>query len=300
MANHEVSLAKPESEFRIAFLGDSVTANFLIIPESQSYVTALRSQLERELEPPLRVDTLNFAVNGYSLLQSARMLEARALRFEPDLVIFQLCLNDPYPTPSAYTDLGPEPLSRLRNFIERRLAPDRFWGSAFVSANYDAQGIENVRRGLLRVAEATRGGPRVLAVLFPYLYARAYSQWDFVRHHAVYREAAEQAGLKLLDLYPAFRDAGLLNAKPYPADALHPGPDGHAFAAAQIRAELERLGYLPTAQARSTRAPRGAGAGSTSRRGTRRRGSPRTSPCLRSGCARSAWRAFAASRRRTR
>jgi len=255
MADRRVSLEKPEGVFRIAFLGDSITASFELLSQSETYVAALRAALEREPVGIPRVETLNFAVNGYSLLQSARMLETRALRFDPDLVILQLCLNDPHPSPSAYTTGEPTSPSRLWNFIERRIAPDRFWASWFVGNNYDAQGIENLERGFQRVSDVARGGPHVLAVLFPYLYAPAYSHWSLERYHALYREAAAAAGVAFLDLYEPFRDAGLITARPQPADPIHPNAEAHAFAATRIMAELDRLGYLPAARARSMKAP---------------------------------------------
>ena len=240
MAGPSVAREKPEGTFRIAFVGDSVTAGFRLIPRDITYVSVMRAQLGRSVP----IETLDFAVNGYALTQSARRLETGVLRFKPDLVVAQLCLNDPYPLPSAYAR-GPAPMSRLWNFVERRVAPGRFWASELVARNYDARGIAYVRGALTRIAAVQRDGPRVLLVLFPYLDPRAYADWDFAKYHAVYRDAAAQAGLPLLDLYEPFRDAGLLDATSPGADPLHPGRKGHALAAEKIIAELDRLGYLP-------------------------------------------------------
>ena len=42
-----------------------------------------------------RYEVLNFGVTGYDLSQSVENLRSRGLRYRPDLVISQYCLNDP-------------------------------------------------------------------------------------------------------------------------------------------------------------------------------------------------------------
>jgi lysophospholipase L1-like esterase len=298
MADRPVTLEKPADVFRIAVLGDSISANHRLIPPGDTWLAKLRERLAR-IPGDRRIEVLNFAVNGYSLLQSARMLEARALRFAPDLVIVQLCLNDPYPSESAYTHLPSPSGSRLRDFLQLRLAPERYWAFNWVESRYDAEGIANLRRGFERIAAATQGGPPVLSVLFPYLYAPAYTDWHFERFHAFYRELAAAAGVTFLDLYDPFRDGGVIGMQPEHGDAVHPTAPASALAAASILDELARRALLPDGST-ATRASTAFRAGSTSPRGTPRRGAPRTSPCLRSRCARSRRPSDAACLRRSR
>ncbi len=257
MADREVALEKSADVFRIAFIGDSITANFEHRPRPEIYLNVLGSRLEQEARGGARFEVLNFGVNAYSLLQSVRALEVRAARFAPDLVIAQLCLNDPYPSSTPYALATPNGPSRLWNFLYRRLARDRFWGWAYIEANYDETGIANVRRGIARLAELGREGPPILAVLFPYFYAPAYEQWGFERFHEIYRQAAREAGLPLLDLYDPLQRAGLISAAPFPADAIHPGREVHALAAVAIEARLDELRLLPPVEGLRT-AGRGA------------------------------------------
>lgn len=251
MADRELSLAKPPGVFRIAFLGDSLSANFGHRPRPEIFLNVLVENLGRENERGMRFEALNFGVNAYSITQSVRVLETRVARFAPDLVIAQLCLNDPYPSANQYAQLVPQGPSRLWNFLHLRLSRTHFWGWAYVEANYDEKGIENLKRGIARLAEIGREGPPVVAVLFPYLYQPAYDEWDFERYHEIFRQAARDAGLPLLDLYAPFREAGLLSAAPIPADPLHPEREAHAFAAEAIEARLDELGLLPPAAALS-------------------------------------------------
>jgi lysophospholipase L1-like esterase len=247
MADREVTREKPPGVFRIAFVGDSITANFGHRPRAEIYLNVLASRLAHEAGRGVRFEVLNFGVNAYSLLQSVHMLESRALRFAPDLVVAQICLNDPYPSSTPYALEMPVGPSRLWNFLFRRLYPDRFWAWAYVEANYDETGIANVRRGIARLAELGRRGPPILAVLFPYLYAQAYDQWGFEHIHEIYRQAARDAGLPLLDLYEPLRHAGLISAPPAPADPIHPGREAHELAAIEIEARLDAMRLLPQA-----------------------------------------------------
>lgn len=245
MPDREVDLEKAPGSFRIAVVGDSISANFRHRPRPEIYLNVLGRTLDQQTARGVRFELLNFGVNGYGIQQSVRMLETRVLRFSPDVVIVQLCLNDPYPSNSPYTNSAPVGPSRLWNFVFRRLAPDRFWAASFVGYLHDDAGVENVRRGFARLAEIARSGPPILAVLFPYLYAPAYDAWGFERFHEIYRRVARENGVPLLDLYEPLRRAGVVGNERYPADPIHPGREGHEIAAGGILAELEGLGWLP-------------------------------------------------------
>jgi lysophospholipase L1-like esterase len=242
MADREVTLEKPAGVFRIAVIGDSISANFGHRPRDEIYWSVLARRLAREARG---TEVLNFAVNGYGVLQSLRMLETRALRFSPDLVIAQLCLNDPYATANPFSQTAPSGPSRLWNFVFRRLSPDHFWAWSYVGYGYDETGIEHVRRGIAGLAQIARAGPPILAVLFPYLYAPAYDEWGFARYHEIYRRAAQEAGLPLLDLYEPFRRSNEIAARAHPADPIHPSREAHELAAAEILTRLDALGMLP-------------------------------------------------------
>jgi lysophospholipase L1-like esterase len=248
MPDREISLQKLPGTFRIAAVGDSISANFRHRPRPEIYLNLLGRELDQEIWRGARFEMLNFGVNGYGVEQDVRMLETRVQRFSPDVVIAQLCLNDPYPSNSPYTRSAPFGPSRLWNFVFRRLSPDRFWAASFVDYLYDDEGIQNVERGMTRLAEIARGSLRILPVLFPYLYAPAYDAWGFQRLHEIYRRAAERAGLPLLDLYRPLRRAGVVEFRRYPADPIHPGREGHEIAAREILAALDALEWLPGAR----------------------------------------------------
>jgi lysophospholipase L1-like esterase len=245
MADDEISREKPPGVFRIAFVGDSITANFELAPRPAIYVNQLEQRLNRDTVRARSFESLNFAVNGYGILQTARMLRTRVRAFDPDVVVLQLCLNDPYPSDSAYTRDAPIGPSRLYNFLYRRVDPVSFWGWWYVGRTYDATGLANLRRGFEAIAEEARRGPPMLAVVFPYLYKPAYERWGYARFHELYRDAAREAGVPLLDLYEPFERSGFVGMRPYPADPIHPDLKAHALASEAIIVRLDELGVLP-------------------------------------------------------
>lgn len=245
MPNDEITLEKPPGVFRIAFVGDSISANFDLRPRPEIYLNVLERTLNQERRAGWRFEALNFGVTGYGILQELQTLRTRALRFHPDLVVVQQCLNDPYPTDTPYAQLAPVGPSRLWNFVFHHLQPDRFWSWWFVERNYDRVGLENLRRGMAGLGAEAQRGVRVVAVLFPYLYAPAYDRWGYQRYHELYRAGAAQAGIPFLDLYTVLQQGGFINDRWFPVDPIHPEGEAHALAAAEIEARLDGLGFLP-------------------------------------------------------
>ena len=82
--------AKPPGVHRIAFIGDSVTLGMGVVPEETfvARVGALARATGRSAQ------TLNFGVDGYNARQVRELLTARVLAFQPDQVVYVLCLND--------------------------------------------------------------------------------------------------------------------------------------------------------------------------------------------------------------
>jgi lysophospholipase L1-like esterase len=82
--------AKPPGVYRVAFIGDSVTLGMGVVPE-ETFVARLGSMASGA---GLKVQTLNFGVDGYNALQIRELLTAKVLAFQPDRVVYVLCLND--------------------------------------------------------------------------------------------------------------------------------------------------------------------------------------------------------------
>lgn len=237
MANAETPERKPAGTFRIAFVGDSVSASWGYVARDEIYLNRIAGALNRR-GGGLRIESLNFGVDGYSMLQSLHVARTRVPRFEPDFLVVQLSLNDPYTSETLYGRFAPDDPWRLRTLAFRTLLPDRHGGWFGVERNYDETGWASIRRGMEGYAQLAAQGVPLLLVLFPYLYDRAYQEWGYGALHARYAEEARRAGVDLFDLYPAFAAAGLVARQ----QDLHPDARGHDLAARALLAELERRG----------------------------------------------------------
>jgi lysophospholipase L1-like esterase len=81
---------KPAGTRRVAFVGDSVTLGMGVVP-SDTFVARVGALAAEAGQP---IQTLNFGVDGYNALQIRELLTAKALVFQPDLVVYVMCLND--------------------------------------------------------------------------------------------------------------------------------------------------------------------------------------------------------------
>jgi lysophospholipase L1-like esterase len=88
----EMSHARAASTVRIACIGDSWTFG-MPVGQNQTYPSRLAAWLHQE-HPETKYDVQNFGVLGYSSFQGLRLLKARVLDFNPDVVVIGFGMND--------------------------------------------------------------------------------------------------------------------------------------------------------------------------------------------------------------
>ncbi len=90
----EVTVRKAENRYRILMLGDSITAgNGVAWNETFSFL--LQQDLNEGMQG--RFEVLNLGVSGYNTRQELATLRELGLRFSPDLIVLNVCLNDSDP-----------------------------------------------------------------------------------------------------------------------------------------------------------------------------------------------------------
>lgn len=92
LRDREVSEDKGD-RFRIAAFGDSITFGSEI-PDPADLYPARLERLLRAGVPALHAEVLNFGVSGYDAVNNVEHLRVRGVRFRPDLIVLQVCLND--------------------------------------------------------------------------------------------------------------------------------------------------------------------------------------------------------------
>ena len=280
----EVSLEKPEGVVRIACLGDSVTFGSGAREEG-TYPVQLQRMLNAAAGDATRYEVLNFGITGYNITQNLETLRIRALRYRPDIVTYQYCVNDPQEYSFELEGLL-EQLSVAEKQYVNRTARAKGWmmesSRLFAVATFAWQskreaylgkeerppdeqwtflsqgGWEEYFRGL----HDDPAGWRRVEVGFDELaelsrqhgfrplvvifpVIRKLEAYPLDDVHARVIEAAEARGLPVEDLLPVFQELNQHERRRFQRDALHPNGIGYAAAA---RAMIERMraeGMLP-------------------------------------------------------
>ncbi len=274
------AMDKPPGVFRVVVLGDSLAFGYGV-SESDTFVR----QMETLLAARGPAQVLNFGVGGYNPYNEAALFADLGVKYRPDLVLVQFCvndLNDPTLHFDAHTRLQlgtipaeayPDPSVRPAgaSLVTRLLRPcrslelcarfDDAWlaahrppsdSAAFRASTFPTDlSDRRVRRWIADrygeiAREAARIDARFAVAVFPF---RAQ-----VARGAPAQLQAQLAALgkakrwKVIDLLPAFRSAAANGAGPLFLDLWHPTREGHRVAAEAILAKLDRRRLLPTAR----------------------------------------------------
>ncbi|MEM7199948.1 MAG: SGNH/GDSL hydrolase family protein [Planctomycetota bacterium] len=110
---------KPGGVFRIACVGDSICYGFGV-----DQADCFPQQLERLLAAlaPGRCEVLNFGVPAYNAGQIVEIATQKALRYDPDLLIYAYCLNDPQEYSLQFEGLLAQLTPAEQHLTGRRLA----------------------------------------------------------------------------------------------------------------------------------------------------------------------------------
>ncbi len=225
---------KPEGVYRVAFVGDSATLGF-----GADYEDIFVRRFERwarQARPELDLQALNFGVDGYNTLQIEELLKRRVLAWDPDQVVYVMCLND--------FDFEDAAAGKIRYFRKprsfllmkltnayRRITNLGYYDYHY-GRNHDAvyAAIESMKERL------DRQGIEFHVALLPTF---AMSQPDFDAypdaeiHERVLGFLAEN-GIPSIDLRSGFQRE---NGPPrrYAQDVWHPNALGHQVIAGQLR-----------------------------------------------------------------
>ena len=226
---------KPEGVFRVAFVGDSVALG-LGVDANQTFERRFETE-SSALSPGPRVQALNFGIDGYNTAQVAELVKTRVPAFEPDRVVYVMCLND-----FDETDSSAEKVRYFRRpasfFLEDlRVLWRQVRGIEFHRYHFE-RNKDAVFADVLAMKRAARPAS-VLVLIVPVFFEGRH---DFAAYplrdvHAAVLRFCAQNGLEALDLLPAFeRSDG--DAASYALDPWHLSPRGHALVARELSRSL--------------------------------------------------------------
>lgn len=117
LRDREFPVVKPPRTFRIACIGDSITYGFGI-DAADSFPKRLEYLLNTYgAGPTQRFEVMNFGVPGYNLKEIAENLKVKVMKYNPDLVIYGYCLNDPQDVSLEFLTLLPHLTDAGREFV---------------------------------------------------------------------------------------------------------------------------------------------------------------------------------------
>jgi hypothetical protein len=241
MRDREYDREKPPGTFRIAVLGGSHTMGSGVEGED-TFENVVEDELNQGggTAPYERVELLNFAMAGFSVLQSMRLLDLKVLDFDPDMILCVVHVNEEVMVGRALRasiakgrDLG---YPWLEELVARTNARD---GMSTVELQRELEPyVPEAMEGALRtIAESARHSGAIPAVLYVPLTNEDLNR--SVRRREEVLRMAKRAGAIVLsvdDAYAGFEGKDLVVA----AWDTHPNALAHRLIADRIVVELER------------------------------------------------------------
>jgi lysophospholipase L1-like esterase len=252
--DEEFPLAKPAGELRVLAIGDSFTFAQGCRAED-GWTEVLEGLLAARRGAPVQVMNAGFTGGGSRPEEYAPWMLAHALAFEPDLVIYGMCLNDvDRRVPMLAwekvwddaTQVG-EPwlggASAVLNFVQVRRRQAQLFASRppDISALITADPLPwSASQAAIRAIDAhlSEAGVPFLIAVFPMLSLLGDGYPYAGLHTAVARFCAEQ-GIDTVDLYPRFAGLRDRDLWVHPFDQ-HPNPAAHRLFAEGLDAHLGR------------------------------------------------------------
>ncbi|MBK8097595.1 MAG: SGNH/GDSL hydrolase family protein [Planctomycetes bacterium] len=249
----EFAVEKQPREFRVLAFGDSFTYGQGVRLDL-TWPQVLEQRLRTALARPCEVINCGFAV-GYLIRNPDgydRWLQSDGLRFQPDLVLVGICLNDmgdAVPM-ASYAAIPRTPVlggfSHLLNYIvqglRQRAERNQKRDLTRVVTDNPAQ-WQGTQRGLLAMRDQLQAAnvPFVV-VVFPML--SQLDDYPYRGLHGLLGEFCRANAIRCLDLLPLFEGKDELQYWVHPCDQ-HPNHIGHAIYAQAIDEYLVREGLRP-------------------------------------------------------
>jgi D-alanyl-lipoteichoic acid acyltransferase DltB (MBOAT superfamily) len=233
MRDRDYSLEKPSGVVRIAVIEASRAAG-LGVRDEDVFEARLEQRLNAELAGgDHRFEVLNFSVHGHIPIQRLYLLEQRALRFAPDVVLY---IGGPREDSSAhiahmYREGAPSPYPFIESLITR-LQLRREMSRRRITALLAQHHVETLDFIYSRFASAARA--HGATPIYVYLPALDGTTPDIAEQ----RLLADEAGFVILNLDEVYSGRRQEELQLTPSDYLHPSAVGHGMIADALFAEL--------------------------------------------------------------
>lgn len=250
---------KPKDVFRIAVVGDSFTYG-----GSLTFDDSFPKRLERMLNLNIvqkKVEVMNLGVPGYNTLQELYLATKAIKRFNVDMIILEITLNDAELEPFHTTHAA---------FYERKKMLDnskilKHWKSAAFIVNRIHMSMmnqeyksyhkelfsnpknwnmfENSLDGIVAICKSNHIG--LFTFLFPLFSDPFDSKYPFLEEHKKIKQKFDALGMPFLDLLPEYQGIPPERLQAIPGEDDHPDEIAHRIAADAIYREITKRKMVP-------------------------------------------------------
>jgi hypothetical protein len=241
MRDRDYTKEKPPGTYRIALLGTSHEMGHNI-GDADTFENLVEDRLNKEDTNggTRKYEILNFSVGSYGAIQKLWLLESKVLEFDIDAVFFVSYIPEPQWTVRHLAKVLkegyaiPEPYRDFIHSLYEKAEVDASMPEARIEKRLKPYAYEAIGFAFNRLAEVCRQrGIQVCMLYRPQPMESAHLQPEGRRR---IMELAQQAGLTILDLSPAYdpvRDRHTLMVTPSASDS-HTNEYGHQLLADQL------------------------------------------------------------------
>jgi len=223
--DREYDLVKPRDTTRIVVLGDSVIWGHGIVL-ADTFAKQLENLLNERLDG--RYEVLNFGVSGYSLQQEVEQYLDRASRFQPDIAILGLCINDSVYSSEEGDFFAAQNgglLSKSYLLDSLMVKIDQVLHQYFGVSQKYLEHVVDVPAQMKRLKEASEG-VSWLVLMFPRL--DNLKDYQSLAEHKILTQPARNLGFSVRDLLADYRK---YSSESISIDPIHPNRLGNTIAA---------------------------------------------------------------------
>jgi lysophospholipase L1-like esterase len=243
--DYEYAETKTEETYRTIIVGDSTTAGNGVHDLDKTYTKQLEKLLNANNTTGIHYEVLNMGVGGYHTMQEIETLRVKGLKYNPDLVLVTLCVNDfdLHSDGGVYRKLLEKTRLSTRNTdtelysslltLSRLAFIIHHWLNLSQTVHDDLY-IKNilkeqttVRAGFTLLSELQqRHGFSTLVMILPAL----MNPFDEYKHTSIHEQVFQAAeglpGIAIIDLLYSFARLDN-NAEKFSYDGLHMNEYGH-------------------------------------------------------------------------
>lgn len=242
----EHTFAKNTNTFRIIVIGDSIAAGHGV-GRMYAFPELLEGLLNKKIKKHKNVEVIILARSGYAMSQELEILSKEAFLYEPDLIVWSYCLNDPaHPVYHAVnnSEMGfyfYRPKSYLISYLSKLFFNLR---EVFLAINYEPEfhqilhGIysDNIKNGIKKISLSTadKNIPVIFIIHPVFEENKDFNEYLNENIHHFLNKTAQDNGLyslDLLDFYRNYSSSDLKIDSTIGFDPWHPNKLGHEIAA---------------------------------------------------------------------